>query len=281
MTTEKERDPRIDWSTSALLAEVLRLARADETRDSDELGDLLSILRVRGDRETLDAALELGRSSDPVCRQLAAACLNDLGHRLNHPYQDESTPLLSALCADTDPAVVESALYAALKFGNFDARVIASCAQHADDGVRLAVARALCFRVEHEVLEALPRLMTDPVDDVRDWATFGLGAGEADSAVIRSALTARLTDEHYDTRCEAIAGLAKRGVAEVIPFIERELDATSSTMAVEAAEFLADPRLVPALERLDANCPDDADIARALAACRRPVIGTTRRSAHE
>jgi hypothetical protein len=51
VTSEKARDPRVDWSTSALLAEALRLAPADETRDSDELGDLLTILRDRGDRE--------------------------------------------------------------------------------------------------------------------------------------------------------------------------------------------------------------------------------------
>lgn len=269
MTTEKERDPRIDWSTSALLAEVLRLARADETRDSDELGELLSILRLRGDRETLDAALELGRSSDPVFRQLGADCLNDLGCMHEHPYQAESTPLLTALCADTDPAVVESALYAASKFRNFDARVIAGCARHADDDVRFAVACALSYRTEPEAVEALIALMSDPIDDVRDWATFGLGNGDADSALIRAALTARLTDEDTDTRCEAIFGLAKRGVEEVIPFIERELDATGSTLAVEAAEILADPRLLPALERLAADCPNDDDIERALAACRR------------
>lgn len=269
MTTEKERDPRIDWSTSALLAEALRLARVDETRDSDKLGDLLTILRDRGDHETLDAALELGRSSDPVCRQLAADCLNDLGHRHDRPYQDESTPLLVALCADADPAVVQSALYAASKFRNFDARVLAGCARHADDDVRFAVASALSFRTEPEAVEALIALMGDPIDDVRDWATFGLGNGDADSAVIRSALSARLTDEDCDTRCEAIFGLAKRGVVEVIPFIERELDATGSTLAVEAAEVLADPRLVPALERLAVDCPNDDDIERALAACRR------------
>ena len=81
---------------------------------------------------------------------------------------------------------------------------------HPDARLRFGATFALgCFPDEPASVLALLRLTEDTDDDVRDWATFGLGVqGGADSAEIRDALFRKLTDRNADVREEAMAGLA-------------------------------------------------------------------------
>lgn len=56
-----------------------------------------------------------------------------------------------------------------------------------------------------------PSAHGDANEEVRDWATFGLGVlGDLDSADIRDALLQRLSDSNEDLRNEAMATLGKR-----------------------------------------------------------------------
>lgn len=60
-------------------------------------------------------------------------------------------------------------------------------------------------------VKILAELSRDKVAKVRDWATFSLGAQQsADTPLLRRALRARLLDKDFDTRLEAICGLAIR-----------------------------------------------------------------------
>ena len=66
----------------------------------------------------------------------------------------------------------------------------------------------------------LMSLTTDNDEDVRDWATFGLGVlGDQDSPAIREALYNRLSDANEDVREEAMVGLGKRHDARVLPVL--------------------------------------------------------------
>jgi HEAT repeat protein len=68
-------------------------------------------------------------------------------------------------------------------------------------------------------------LMEDADEDVRDWATFGLGVlGDSDSTDIRDALLRRLGDPNEDVREEAIAGLGKRQDQRVLPSLLAALE---------------------------------------------------------
>jgi len=68
-------------------------------------------------------------------------------------------------------------------------------------------------------------LMRDADEDVRDWATFGLGVlGDEDSSEIRGALCKRITDPNRVVREEAILALSKRKELRVVPALLAELN---------------------------------------------------------
>ena len=102
--------------------------------------------------------------------------------------------------------------------------MIQNCA-HGDDKVRFAVACALgSFADDTRAVQALTVLMEDHDEDVRDWATFGLGVlGHADSPEIRVALLKRTNDPNPDVRGEAFAALGNRHESQAIPSLVAEL----------------------------------------------------------
>ena len=90
---------------------------------------------------------------------------------------------------------------------------------------------------------------------VRDWATFGLGSMiEADTPPIREALFARLSDADDTVRGEALVGLAlrkdERAIEPLIQELERHPAEKTGSLLIEAAEEMADTRLLPILTRL-------------------------------
>ena len=96
-------------------------------------------------------------------------------------------------------------------------------------------------------IRTLIRLSRDQDDEVRDWATFGLGSlCERNTKAIRDALFSRIDDPHDDTRNEAIVGLARRKVGEVLPALIKELEEGKYlfSLSVEAATELAAPCLL-------------------------------------
>ena len=80
----------------------------------------------------------------------------------------------------------------------------------------------------------------------------------------------RLSDPHEDTREEAICGLARRhDERSIAPLIEL-LKGLPGSGALDAAEEMADPRLIEALEAaLHKGRDHVASIESALACCRR------------
>jgi hypothetical protein len=129
-----------------------------------------------------------------------------------------------------------------------------------------------------EVLaSALIALMSDHDDEVRDWATFGLGTQtELDGPEVREAFLARLDDECLDARDEAIVGLARRRDRRVLPVVLARLgDEEIGRLAVEAAAYLADESLLARLQGLESWWVLDPELlAEAIACCdpaRRPL----------
>ena len=144
---------------------------------------------------------------------------------------------------------------------------------HPDSDVRLAVAQALPSGAETaqtlaRVFDALIVLSRDAEGEVRNWACYGLGQLEADTAAVRDALVERLTDDHPDARCEALVALARTGDPRVLPALrDRLLDDPDVVLRLElvAAAELADPALLPDLERLRRRwAGDDDEFATAL-----------------
>ncbi len=161
---------------------------------------------------------------------------------------DPTTPtadLASALmrCADPDTADPD-ALPVALEL-----------AGHADPEIRRAAAQVLPalgqLRADEPnsrdaVVSCLIALTRDDDEDVRDWACFALGTqlSDVDSPQLRDALADRLGDEHDDTRCEALLGLARRVDGRILPILRQRLTAPNVyALEIEAAGALGDQSL--------------------------------------
>jgi HEAT repeat protein len=162
------------------------------------------------------------------------------------------------------------------------AAALVRLATYHDHLVRLEVAMGLprCLSDDPVALgvQALISLTGDPHGEVRDWATFGLGAQlDVDGTAVRDALAGRVDDPSGDTADEAMLGLARRHDPRAYDLVRRRLSGDrAGALAVKAAAYLADPRLIDVLRAWDA---DDEDIDVAVGACD-PDIQQRRLTAH-
>ncbi len=199
-----------------------------------------------GPGKYVDRAAEWCKSEDPLKRARGADILAQLGKTVEHrsnSFPEESFAAISGLIqgeAETRPLI--SAISA---LGHLDdpsaVPLICPYEFHPDSEVRFAVACALgSFPNDPEAIDTLIRLTADMDDDVRDWATFGLGVlGGTDTIEIRDALAARLSDPSQDTREEAAVGLGKRKDRRVIPILTQMLsEPEPADRAVEAASLM-------------------------------------------
>lgn len=213
-----------------------------------------------------------------------------LGDRVNgHPENvADALPQLVALLDDHEDPVVLTAIIDALgKSWDETANLsVLPFADHEDPAVRLAVARAIPGGLDSDpaivtVMDALIRLSRDATDEVRDWATFGIGSIlELDTSDVREALMARTADRSPIVRDEALVGLAHRRDRRVLPIVRELLaEPEPGPLAFEAAEYLADPSLLDALAPWFADNPDDRAVLGAWRACD-PVYQAARTERH-
>ena len=110
----------------------------------------------------------------------------------------------------------------------------------------------------------------DANDEVRDWATFALAVGSNGSGAVRTALLARVNDPDFDTRSEALVGLARRRDEAGLEPLKSALQGEAvSTLMVEAAGYYANRELIGPLEALTPWWDVDQELLReALKRCR-------------
>jgi HEAT repeat protein len=199
-------------------------------------------------RIVYEKAVQWCRNNKPAKRRRGVDILAQLGKTEDHPdvvfARESYAVIVSVLEDELDLQVIDSCLVALGHLGNPKAvPLILEHRKNTDPDVRFAVAFALsCFADEPDAIRVLLQLMQDPDEDIRDWATFGIGVqSSADSAEIRQALLARLDDDNPDTREEAVAGLGKRKDLRVLPdLIELLQEDEVSYGVVEAAANLLD-----------------------------------------
>ncbi len=240
-TTASAMRGRRAWTVPMLIRHALR------TKDERSAWQCVTLLHLRGTREVFIAAAQLCRCADPRKRRLGADILGQLGTP-KRPFRKESLPILhSMLHAESRTKVLNSVLTALGHCQEKDDRHgltrICVFQTHRSAAVRFGLIMALLGRTEKISLDTLISLSDDKSAEVRDWATFGLGTMiEIDSPKIRDALAKRLADRHYATKCEAIAGLAKRKDDRGKKALVRELKRTNPpTLLFEAAANLAAP----------------------------------------
>ena len=202
-------DPRLPGRPVEDLVE-----RAVREWDSgDEWAPSLAALVWRGDDEVLagaGAARGRARPARPVRRRLRGRA----ARRGRPPRPAESAALLEEMGErESDPEVLAVIAEAFGHLGEpWGLGWLLRLRRHPDATVRDGVVAALAGRENTLATDALIELSGDPDGEIRDWATFALGAlAPQDSPELRDALAARLEDSGADARIEAVHGLALRG----------------------------------------------------------------------
>lgn len=213
--------------------------------DGDEAWEAVCGLRRVASDEVFETALVWCHSEHPLKRARGADVLAQFGKTVEHPSHVRSEAAYAVVSDvlehETEVRPLSSAIFALGHIG--DARavpLIARFVQHPDAEVRFAVACALGdFPNDERGAKALMALTDDVDDNVRDWATFGLGAqGDLDSPEIRDVLVERLTDSFDDVRQEAMAALGKRRDIRVLPNLLRELQRPAVSGCILEAAYL-------------------------------------------
>jgi HEAT repeat protein len=230
--------------------------RALTEQDENESWEAVSTLHFRATGEVFEEARMLCRSECPQERRLGADILGQLGipDRL---FPDQCVAILTEMSQTETDLEAIGAICTALGHLQHPGTVepLLRWKGHPNEVIRWRVAVALGGHDEPDAVEALIELSADSDDDVRDWATFGLGSQmDLDTPRIRDALCARLNDPDPITRAEAFVGLARRKDERVIPFLIEALNSTQldefdprQDLVLEAVEEIADPRLLPSL----------------------------------
>jgi HEAT repeat protein len=226
-----------------LFAQTLR-----DDYDADAPWAAVQELRSMGSREVFKLAAAWCNSDNPLNRARGADILAQLGRTAEHQtnnYPNESFSVIATMIRqEQESQPLESAIHALGHIG--DSRGVPLVIEHRSHSVaevRFAVAFALGSFPDHaEAVETLIRLTCDEDKDVRNWATFGLGAlGLADTPEVRDALLARLNDSFDEARREAIDGLARLRDCRVLPALLFELDQSPSLdLMLEAARDMLD-----------------------------------------
>ena len=228
--------------------------------DADAPWDAVRALQNTGSREVFDEAAAWCSSENPLERARGADVLAQLGKSAGHPdnaFPQESFSVISKLLAsESEPLPLSSAIYSLGHIGNALAipLLIEHCS-HTGSEVRFSVAFALGkFTEDPAAVKALLVLTRDVDDDVRDWATFGIGAlGKLDTPEIRDALLSRLNDTFEDVRQEAIVGLARLKDERMLPSLVSALEqpAVADILMEAANEMLGMKDDVTSWEAVD------------------------------
>ncbi|HZG94253.1 MAG TPA: HEAT repeat domain-containing protein [Mycobacteriales bacterium] len=284
--TEQPRDD--DYAlVEDLVARAVDAYRAlSDDGDLDPIWPLLNQAALRHDF-ALELASGLAAGTDPAERAVAGLLTGTVADgRERGDWTDKAIQVCTDLLAGQPDNDVHWAVAHALG-QMYDPRattMLLGLVEHEDADVRFKVASGLPHNFgedgpDDEVVAALIRLSGDEDEDVRDWATFGLGSGidSVDTDELRAALWARVDDEHAESRNEALAGLAYRHDPRVAPLLLRELESGDvEKITVDAASVLADPILLPALRRLadsDWAADAEADVDRAIERCEPALSG--------
>ncbi|NLX11974.1 MAG: hypothetical protein GXY36_20190 [Chloroflexi bacterium] len=227
--------------------------------ESDTAQRAIGVLHYRGSEEVFEAAQGLCASERPLERELGVRILGTLGWD-TPTFVDESVQILIERLQDQDEEVIAAAAKS-LGDRNHPKAIpyLLKLIDHPNPSIRSGVVWGLSGHDNEMAIKGLIILSQDEDDDIRNWATFGLGdLTEVNIPELRAALIDRLNDNIPEVRGEALLGLARRKDERVIQPIIRELEGKfEGIWALEAAAILANPILYPYLLTLREHLPEN------------------------
>lgn len=117
--------------------------------------------------------------------------------------------------------------------------------------VKHALISALSGVENIKAIETIIDFSKNKKSSIRNWATFGIGSLiDLDTTEIRNALWDRVTDNDFETKSEAIVGLANRKDKRIKDVISTELEnGDYGTLLFEAILTIRDKDFLPLLNR--------------------------------
>lgn len=248
------------WHTETLVR------RALDAGNEEKAWKFITALHWRGTKEVFDIAANLCVSKNHHEREVGADILGQLGSP-DRPFSEAVLEILRGMLrTEQNPDVLQSIIVAIGHTQDSDDSssldLVIDKRNHENEDVRHAVAWTLGSHSDRASVSALIELMNDSDDDVRDWATFGLGdLLDVNNKRVRGALWQRVSDSHADTKHEAILGLAKRHDERVRPLLMNELEKDDPwSMMFEAAVEFGDPTFLPRLQAIRKKVTNEQDI---------------------
>lgn len=221
--------------------------------------DNIRELRSRPNTNVFNICDKLIKSPKPIERIIAIDILAQLGLTPRPFYKESKKLFFEVLRKEKNSKALLSILYAIghnnEKLKSDDIKLLVSFKDNTDEGVRQGLVSALLAVDNKLAIDTLIHLTSDKVSHIRDWATFGIGTQiQKDNKDIRNALWARINDKDYDTRYEAIVGLANRKDKNIFDIIKNEFEKPSfgaalfeAILAIKAKEYL--PKLKKLLKK--------------------------------
>lgn len=245
----------------------------NESRTDDELFKCLldedeevstnacTALHFRCCQNVFDRARKLCSSSKAEQRKAGVSVLAQLGAKERPYYSETMEILLKLLDREKDSGVLASIGFA-FSHNECDkaTHLLCNLKSHSSVDVRLGVVLGITKNSNDLAIETLIELSDDADEDVRNWATFGIGTQiEADSAEIREALVKRLQDDNEEIQGEAMFGLAVRKDPRAIqPITEELLSENPRVFALESAQEMALEDFLPLLKALEEKVVSDS-----------------------
>jgi HEAT repeat protein len=250
----EQAEATFELSEDRLFAQALTAPRTETVEEAIEQ------LRARGSRLIAERAMRMVQSTERIERLVGIDVLNDFGAKQNFPFREEYALILVAALDTDDELQLVRTISAVAKTGCDSAlEPLLRLSRHRSNAVRLCVAKGLPSLTNGELVfesdpltQVLLTLISDQDEEVRNWATFGIGSMvNVDGPTIRAALRAALVDVNGDARAEALTGLVRRRDPCSYDAVVRALtDESIGRLSVQAAAILGDERLTELLRNL-------------------------------
>ncbi|MDY8137448.1 hypothetical protein [Aquimarina sp. 2201CG5-10] len=238
---------RKKWTSERIFTRLLN------NKTEQTFWDNISELRKRPNKEVYNQAFNLAKSESEKEKIIGIYVLAQLG--FNPRYQQNKTVDLyfELLNNENSPKII-SAILSSISHNNenLSEKQISKLIEfkdHNDSNVRFDLTLAISCLENDDAIKTLIELSDDKDSNIRNWAIFGLGTQiENDSEEIRTALWNRVNDSHFETKSEAIVGLANRKDKRIKDLIISELEnGNYGSLLFEAILTFKDKDFLPLL----------------------------------
>lgn len=253
---------RKNWSSEKIFTRLLH------NKTQKTYWDAISELRKRPNKEVYDQAFKLANTENEKEKIIGIYVLAQLGFDPRFQQQKTVSLYFKLLEKEESPKVI-AAILSSISHNNENLTInqvskLVKYKNHRFSDVRFQLTLAISCLEHKNAIETLIELSDDKDADIRNWATFGLGRQlEIDTQEIRTALWKRTNDTHFETKSEAIVGLANRKDTNVKDVIISALEnGDYGTLLFEAILTLHDKGFLPFLNKnLKIAQKDEEDIA--------------------